>query len=117
MKTHRCCAAAAGDSRTEPFTPSTKNAEMRRQPFAGRAIDLAGWIFSGAILALMPKCPACLAAYVAASTGLGLSLPVANGLRTMLLVLCIASMLYLGLRMLRSFASGVSRAETDRGCP
>ena len=41
----------------------------------------------GAVLALMPKCPACLAAYLALGTGIGLSLPAAEWLRLGALVL------------------------------
>jgi hypothetical protein len=49
-------------------------------------------------LALMPKCPMCVAAYVALFTGLGLSLPAATAIRTMLIVLCAASLVFMGWR-------------------
>jgi hypothetical protein len=76
----------------------------RSLSLARRSLDVAGWIVPGAILALMPKCPACLAAYVAVGTGLGLSLSTATHLRMALLILCIASLLYLVVQRLSRFA-------------
>ena len=47
-------------------------------------------LLSGAVLLLLPKCPACVAGYLAVSTGFGVSLSVASGLRTGLLLLASA---------------------------
>ena len=53
------------------------------------------WVLPSAILVLVPKCPACLAAHVTLWTGLGMSLSTATYLRWMLLFLCVASFLFL----------------------
>jgi hypothetical protein len=75
-----------------------------RAPTVRRACrGIAGWMMPLAVLALMPKCPACLAAYVAIGTGLALSASVAAYLRVTLLVLCIFSLIYLGMTWLCSF--------------
>ena len=54
--------------------------------------EAAGWVAPGLGLALLPKCPACVAAYVAAITGAGISLPVAAQLRVGLQVLCVGAL-------------------------
>jgi hypothetical protein len=66
-----------------------------------RAVDLVGWIVPGAILALIPKCPICLAAYIALWTGLGLSVGAAANLRVLLIIVCVMSLIFLAGRQTR----------------
>src|SRR5215470_14675704 len=68
-----------------------------------RCREVAAWVLPGVALTLMPKCPACLAAYIAVWTGLGLSFTTAFYLRAALLVLCAVSLLYLVVSRLGRF--------------
>lgn len=72
-----------------------------------RIRDASAWILPSALLVLMPKCPACLAAYVALWTGLGLSFTTATWLRWALLLLCVASLLFLLAKRLNFFGTVV----------
>jgi hypothetical protein len=75
------CCDAGGDRKTPTW--------------ARRVREILAWVCPSAILVLVPKCPACLAAYVTLWTGLGLSLSTATYLRWALLFLCVASLLFL----------------------
>ena len=68
---------------------------------ARRCRGVAGWIVPASVLALMPKCPACVAAYVAVATGLGVSVTFAAYLRSSAIVLCVLALLYLTARAIR----------------
>ena len=69
--------------------------------FARRCAKVFGWIIPGAVLALLPKCPMCLAAYVAVWTGIGLSFSAATHLRAALVILCVGLILFLVTRNAR----------------
>ena len=78
-----CCAGATG------------------RTFARRCGDVAGWVLPASALALMPKCPACVAAYFAIATGFGISMSAAAYLRTGAIAACVATLLYLAARIVR----------------
>ena len=59
---------------------------------------MSGCVSSGALLLLLPKCPLCLAAYLAVWMGAGAGVSVAAHLRPMLAVLFLASMMLLLVR-------------------
>jgi len=84
MSTHRCCEGAAV-----------------RAVHGRRGFEVAGWLGSGTVLALLPKCPACLAAYVALGTGLGISMSAAAYLRWSLVAVCVGSLAFLAVRRAR----------------
>ena len=57
-------------------------ASDRKTPTWVRGVrEIFAWVLPSAILVLVPKCPACLAAHVTLWTGLGLSLSTATYLR------------------------------------
>jgi hypothetical protein len=85
MHTNCCCESTAGKTAVEV---------NRGRPFARRCHDIAGWMLPAGGLVLLPKCPACLAAYVAIVTGVGMSVSAAAYLRMLLLAICIASIAY-----------------------
>ena len=76
------------------------NDARRPASWLRRGGEFAGWIVPSATLALMPKCPMCVAAYVALATGIGISLPTATYLRATLVVLCVASLVFITARRL-----------------
>ena len=94
MKTNHCCE------------------NSRAATFVRRFIEVAGWIVPSTILALIPKCPACLAAYIALWSGIGLSLSAAMYLRTSLLVLCVALILFLAAWNARRLIHKFGQCET-----
>jgi hypothetical protein len=121
MRTRCCYEISATDSHFEPLAAPTMDAKRHPEKssqrhhgidekrnsadvagltFARRCFEFGKWIVPSAIVALLPKCPACLAAYLAIGTGLGVSLSTATRLRASLLFLCIALLIYLVVRPL-----------------
>ena len=90
MNARHCCPIETPGGNKAPPPASSR---MRR----GGAV--AGWIVPSATLALLPKCPACLAAYVAIGTGIGISLPTASRLQTLLMISCMGSLSYLAAKL------------------
>jgi hypothetical protein len=78
MPGHTCCHAS-------PRKPKAKPSPFRR------TTSTAKWILPSAGLLLIPKCPMCLAAYLAVA-GIGVSFETADWLRSTLIWSCIASL-------------------------
>lgn len=108
MNAHRCCAAAASGPASESLAARTMDGarDGARQPrtIARRCIEIAEWLIPGFMLALLPKCPACLAVYVAIGTGAGLSVSTAAHLRMLLVTLCVVALSYLAATRVYRFA-------------
>ena len=61
-----------------------------------RWLNFIGWIVPTTILALIPKCPACVAGYAVIGTSVGFSLSAFAQLRLAVIILCIVSLCFLG---------------------
>jgi hypothetical protein len=72
--------------------PRTGDEARPQKSWLRRGRGAAGWILPSALLALLPKCPICLAAYVALCTGFTMSGSSAHILMRTLTVLCIGTL-------------------------
>ena len=72
----------------------------RRGGPARLCVAAAEWVAPAAALALIPKCPMCLAAYVAVVTGAGLSMTAATYLRGALVAVCVTLLVLLAARQI-----------------
>jgi len=98
MSTHDCSAAAASDPKCEAVRTWSSDGNQRSVTRIRWYLSLGGWLVPSALLMLLPKCPACLAAYILMGTGVGLSLSTARTVQLLLMILCIASLSYLIVR-------------------
>jgi hypothetical protein len=70
--------------------------DSRVKPFLSRA----RWLLPTVFLAIIPKCPLCLAAYIMAATGIGMSVATASIVRTTCVYACGVSIFYLFVKWL-----------------
>ena len=90
-------------------------AEMGRRVQVGRWRVTSSCVGSGALLVLLPKCPMCIAAYLALWTGAGVAMPIAMHLRPMTAVLFMASVFLLGFRWAVVWKRSQKRNADDTG--
>ncbi|MDA8744214.1 hypothetical protein N9N28_06230 [Rubripirellula amarantea] len=76
-------------------------APSRNKTLLARSRVATQWILPGVALAFVPKCPGCVAAYVALWTGLGISITTATYLRWILIATCLAALAVLASSRLR----------------
>ena len=74
--------------------PRARRGVAQRSTRLRRLREVAGLVLPGTLLALMPKCPMCLAAYVALGTGFTLSFTSAHLLLRGLTALCICTLAF-----------------------
>ena len=89
---------------------------------ARRARGAAAWALPSVVLALVPKCPLCIAAYLAIGGGLSVSFSTAMQLRMALVWLCWSALMLLAVRMsirfihrIRTARKHENSSETCRG--
>ncbi len=92
MSTRCCC------NQTQAATEGSSHPSS----LGRRSFDFFGWMGPGALLILLPKCPMCLAAYIALATGIGISASAATHLRMLLAILCVVSLAYFVTRWVRA---------------
>lgn len=88
-------------SRTHPPVGRRSRHTGKSMPRADCCGRVAGWVVPGVVLAVLPKCPVCMAAYIALGSGVGLSIQTATYLRVVLIALSVASLAYLGAKSIR----------------
>jgi hypothetical protein len=67
-----------------------------------RAWRSGQWLLPAAVVALMPKCPLCVAAYIALFTGIGISAWAATWVQISVLALCLGFVAYLVVRGIKA---------------
>lgn len=81
-----------------------------KKRLARRTGGAASWALPSVALALVPKCPMCIAAYLAIGGSLGVSLSTAAHLRTALVWLCWSMLALLTARLVMRFRTRVVAA-------
>jgi len=101
MDVHQCRGCAPAKS-GQPIT-ADRNAGKTAPSLVRRVSDLLRWMIPAALLAILPKCPLCIAAYIALGTGIGVSVATAAHIRALLLAVSLSALAYLGVRRLSRF--------------
>lgn len=89
----RCSCGPAGSDQLA--AGEQNNAAGKKGRFVTDKLAHVRMLLPGILLFLIPKCPLCLAAWLALGTGIGISFTVATWLRWGLISICIVSLCYL----------------------
>ncbi|HMH14080.1 MAG TPA: hypothetical protein VK578_13315 [Edaphobacter sp.] len=97
MRAHECCHVVDG---------ARAVGGPRLRSAGRRGAKATGWVLPSTLMVLMPKCPACVVAYVAIVTGAGISVSMAAHLRLLVLVLCVVMLVWLAAKPLLRIVRG-----------
>jgi hypothetical protein len=101
VNARRCCLVNSGALEQNKAGERIAGGDPHPPSFMRRSLDLIAKVVPVALLVVLPKCPACLVAYVALGTGIGLSLTAATSLRLLLMVACVGSLIFFVFKMIR----------------
>ena len=90
-----CCHHPESATDVKEISPSSSASSVKNSSHQANDVsisELLQWLFPLATLALMPKCPACVAAYALLLTGIGLSFSAATALRWSLIMISLIAM-------------------------
>jgi hypothetical protein len=107
VNAHRCCMTTSAGIEQRKAGERITEGDPHPPSFMRRSLDLTAKFVPVVILAVLPKCPACLAAYVALGTGIGLSLTAATYVRLSLITLCVASLVFFAAKTIRPRLHGI----------
>ncbi|HEY8750103.1 MAG TPA: hypothetical protein VIM11_19115 [Tepidisphaeraceae bacterium] len=97
------CNLDPGPNGAGPDLPGPKHDVGKRATgFLGRAWLSIQWLFPATLLVLMPKCPICVAAYVALFTGIGITVSTGRWIQILMVVFCLSSLGYFSVKHWRS---------------
>ena len=108
MNAHRCCQGAQ---------PRAAIDRRPRGSWLRRVRESRGLIVPGVVLALMPKCPMCLAAYVALGTGFTMSYSSAHLLLRVLTAVCLATLAFCAARRMMKHVQASLHPQTTEPTP
>lgn len=110
MKACPFCTTSAAGSSDEPAPVQASCSGRQSSALVRRGFRAVEWLIPTAVLALMPKCPLCLAAYLALMTGVGISTSSATWLRILLIALCLGWLAYLAAHGVRQVVASAGAA-------
>jgi hypothetical protein len=84
---------------TDDFCCGRNSASANQTSNIRRLAGSTKWIVPTTIFALVPKCPMCVAAYIALATGFGVSLAAASWIRIGLTAMCLGTLAFLLIRV------------------
>jgi hypothetical protein len=102
MNTRHCCEFASKNAEGETVPAQRMNNGQKPLTFVQSSLSIIRWILPGIVLGILPRCPICLAGYIAIATGVGVSITTAIYLRIGLILLCVMLLLYFVMKRLIS---------------